>query len=421
MLIEGRKNMNIVEVTKDNWEHYRPQMLNLEDKVKGDMVKQGIGDLFFTTGEDIKDYAHDPRHHVYVMVDKNDKVLAQTYLIGAGSHIQGDYADLPKYFTMGENFLQYVKTKKYGNTKDFLHMANSIYLAKTYAFKYALRQIYGTEDVARFMNDLNKEKASDTHFDERTQLRRDINKYMSQFLGEHGMEELYRQFYNIDSNFVNFNGDPEIAKAYDSFLDASKVTVYSQRMENPEDYFEASVYNTIEVDTYITDPEARRNGSAKILSTIALNKTITEFFEKNDSDILYLSITLHKDNYLSENVANFLGFKDYIDLERRATIERKAYMKRIDRSNYEQYLSYLNKKLTYFYGYGNEEITEEDKDLFEAEKEFHNEDIAAEIDYRLETEQFDDATRKFIESVRDNIAGNTLKSPKQKDLTVRHI
>lgn len=96
-------------------------------------------------------------------------------------------------------------------------------------------------------------------------------------------------------------------------------------------------------------------------------------------------------------------------------------MKRIDRSNYEQYLSYLNKKLTYFYGYGNEEITEEDKDLFEAEKEFHNEDIAAEIDYRLETEQFDNATRKFIESVRDNIAGNTLKSPKQKDLTVRHI
>ena len=88
--------MNIIEVNKDNWEHYKNQMLNLENKVKNNMVEQGIGDLFFTTGEDIIEYAYDPRHHVYVMVDDNDRVLAQTYLVGGGCHIQGDYADLPK-------------------------------------------------------------------------------------------------------------------------------------------------------------------------------------------------------------------------------------------------------------------------------------------------------------------------------------
>lgn len=413
--------MNIVEITTNNWGHYKDKMLSLENKVKQDMVKQGIGDLFFTTGEDIKDYVIDPKYHVYIMIDENDQVLAQTYVIGAGSHIQGDYADLPKYFTMGENFLQYIKSNKYINTKNFMHVASSIYEAKIYAFKYALRHIYGSEDIEQFINDLNKEKISETHFDERTQLRRDINKYMSEFMNNHGMEELYRQFYNIDSIFANYTDNPITSKAYDEFLKASRVTVYSQKIENPADYFEASVYNTIEVDTYITDPDARRKGSAKILSTLALNKTITEFFEKNDSDVLYLSITLHKDNYLSENVANFLGFKDYIDLERRATIERKAYMKRIDRTNYEQYLSYLNKKLTYFYGYGNENVSDEEKKLFEMEKEVHNEEIITEIDRRLETETFDEATRKFIEGIRNNICGIDNQSYKQKGLTSKHI
>ena len=86
------KKMKIIEVTKENWDKYKNQMLNLENKVKNDMIKQGIGDLFFTTGEDIEEYANDPRHHVHIMVDDNYNVLAQTYLIGAGSHIQGDYS-----------------------------------------------------------------------------------------------------------------------------------------------------------------------------------------------------------------------------------------------------------------------------------------------------------------------------------------
>ena len=406
--------MNIIEVNKDNWEHYKNQMLNLENKVKNNMVEQGIGDLFFTTGEDIIEYAYDPRHHVYVMVDDNDRVLAQTYLVGAGSHIQGDYADLPKYFTMGEDFLQYIKVKEYKNEEEFKHMCKNIYQAKLYAFKNAIKRIYNTEDYARFMEDLNREKSSETHFDERTQLRRDINKYMAEFMNKYGMSELYRQFYTVDSTFDNYDEKNEAAKAYDSFIKASSVPVYDKKMENPEDYFGASVYNTIEVDTYITDPEARRNGSAKILSAIALNKTVEEFFINNDSDVLYLSITLHKDNYLSENVANFLGFKDYIDLERRATIERKAYMKRIDRANYKEYLSYLNKKLTYFYGYGNETVTDEEKDFFEMEKAAHTKEIAAEIDRRFETEEFDDDIRSFIKNIRNNFDNQKLSYKKIK-------
>ena len=398
--------MKIIEVTKENWGKYKNQMLNLENKVKNDMIKQGIGDLFFTTGEDIEEYANDPRHHVHIMVDDHDNVLAQTYLIGAGSHIQGDYSDLPKYFTMGENFLQYIKVNKYENEEDFLHAANSIYLAKTYAFKYALRKIYGSENTERFMSDLNKEKSSETHFDERTELRRNINKYMSEFMTNHGMEELYRQFYTVDSKKAQYESS-DITKAYDSFLKASEVTVYSQKMENPEDYFEANVYNTIEVDTYITDPEARRHGSAKILSTLALTETINEFFDNNKSDVLYLSITLHKDNYLSENVANFLGFKDYIDLERRATIERKAYMKRIDRANYEEYIDYLNKKIKYFYNYGNANVTDKEIELFEMEKENHNQEIIDEIDRRLKTEIFSDELKKFITNIRNNLQGET--------------
>lgn len=398
--------MNIVEVTESNWEHYRMQMLNLETKVKNDMIRQGIGDLFFTTGEEIKDYAVDPRHHVYVMVDENDKVVAQTYLIGAGSHIQGDYADLPKYFTMGEDFLQYVRVKKYNNDDaSFKLMAHNVYKVKLYAFKYALEQIYGSQNFSKFLDDLEAERSSATHFDERTPLRRQINKYMSEKMNQLKMEELYRQFQTVDSNFANYDGDPEVANAYDSFLEASRVTVYGKQMENPAEYFEAGVYNTIEVDTYITDPESRRKGSAKILSTIALNKTITEFFEKNNSDVLYLSITLHKDNYLSENVASFFGFKDYIDLERRSNIERKAYMKRVDRATYKEYLSYLNKKLKYFYDYGDEEPTEEEKRFFEEEKKDHEAEIAEEISVRLQNEVFEPGIKEFVANYGKHVGG----------------
>ena len=398
--------MNLVEVTEKNWEHYKTQMLNLETKVKNDMIKQGIGDLFFTTGEEIKDYAVDPRHHVYVMVDEQDKVLAQTYLIGAGSHIQGDYADLPKYFTMGEDFLQYVKLKKYNvDDNHFKMLASNVYKIKLHAFKYALEKIYGSVDINKFVDDLEKEKSSETHFDERTPLRRQLNKYMSEKMNALNMEELYRQFQTVDSKFVEYTGELDVANAYDSFLEASKVTVYGKQIENPEEYFETNVYNTIEVDTYITDPDVRRKGSAKIMSTIALNKTITEFFDNNKSDILYLSITLHKDNYLSENVASFLGFKDYIDLERRANIERKAYMKRIDRATYKEYLNYLNKKLKYFYDYGDEEPTEEEKKYFEEEKAQHEAEIAEEIGYRLQNETFDHGVKEFVSKYGQHVGG----------------
>ena len=405
--------MKNIEITKDNWFHYKNQLLNLEDKIKADMVRQGIGDLFFTTGEDIKDYVYNPIHHVYAIVDENDNVLAQTYLIGPGSHIQGDYSDLPKYFTMGEEFLEYVKKHKYKDEDEFMYTCNSVYFAKLCAFEYALKNIYGSVNFDKFLEDLNKEKLSETHFDERTRLRRDINKYMSEFMSKHKMQEFYRQFYNVNSKFANYTIKPEVTHAYDSFIEASKITVYDKKIENEKTYFEANVHNTIEVDTYITDPEARKKGLAKFLSTVALNKTITEFFDNNDSDILYLSVTLHKDNYLSENIANFLGFKDYIDLERRATIERKAYMKKIDRNTYREYLTYLNKKLTYFYGYGCECVSDEEKEFFELEKEIHEREILEEIDRRIENNEFDEDKRTFVENIRNNIL-KTDKSHKQK-------
>ena len=37
--------MNIIEITGENWEQYKVEMLNLENKVKNDMIKQGIDNL----------------------------------------------------------------------------------------------------------------------------------------------------------------------------------------------------------------------------------------------------------------------------------------------------------------------------------------------------------------------------------------
>ena len=392
--------MQILEINKKNWNEYKMQMLNLESKVKNDMVNNGIGDLFFTTGEEIKDYVDNPRHHVYVIRDDSNNVIAQTYIIGAGSHIQGDYADLPKYFIMNDDFINYLKKNKFENEEEFQDICSKMYYIKLCAFKYALKKIYGSIDFTKFINDLNLERESSTHFDERTPLRRNINKYMTEFMHIHGLEEIYREFYSIDGTY---DKEQELSNAYNKFLEASKVKIFNTKIQNPEEYYGANVYNTIEVDTYITDPESRKKGLAKILSTLALSKTINEYFENTDNNTLYLSITLHRDNYLSENIAHFLGFEDYIDLERRSNIERKAYLKRINRSDYLEYISNLHKKLFYFYNYGDEIITDEEKKLYEEEKDTHNKNIVIEISQRLQEEEFSDNIKVFIENFRDNI------------------
>ena len=398
--------MKIIEISKNNWDEYKVKMLNLESKVKNDMISQGIGDLFFTTGEEIKDYVDNSRHHVYVIIDDSNNVIAQTYIIGAGSHIQGDYADLPKYFTMNGDFIDYLKKIKFKSEEEFEDVCSKMYYIKLCAFKYALKKIYGSIDINTFINDLNLEKKSSTHVDERTILRRNINKYMTEFMHIHGLEDIYREFYNIDGIY---DKEQELSNAYNKFLEASKIKIFNTKIHNPEEYYIANVYNTIEVDTYITDPQARKKGLAKILSTLALSKTISEYFENKDNDILYLSITLHRDNYLSENIAHFLGFEDYIDLERRSNIERKAYLKRINRCDYLEYISNLHKKLFYFYNYGDEIITDEEKELYEEEKDTHNKNIVIEINQRLQDEEFSKNIRIFIENFRDNIINSKSK------------
>lgn len=397
--------MKIIEITKENWLQYKERMLKLEEDVKSDMVQKGIGDLFFTTGEDIKDYAIDPRHHVYVMEDENGKLISQVYIIGPSSHIQGDYSDLPKYFTMDEDYQTYLRKTVYSSNEEYESVKSEFYKYKLKAFAYALTKIYGTLDLEKFNQDLVNQINSETHFDERTELRRNINAYMSEYMSKINASELYRQFYWS----TNPNPSDELSSSYDKFLDASKITVYNNQVQNKEPYYNSNVDNTIELDTYITSPEARKAGAAKILSFIGLSKTIEEFFQNSKSDYLYLSITLHKNNYLSENVAHFFGFEDYIDLERRSGIERNVCMKCLTRNNYKSYIEELAKKLSYFYGFGYIEITEEEKRKFDEERQSHNTKIKEEIASRLETENIDESTKTFWDSIVNKAKVKTKK------------
>lgn len=405
--------MTIIEITKDNWLEYKPKMLNLENEVKNDMIEKGIGDLFFTTGEDIEDYVLDKRHHVYIMQDDNKNVISQVYIIGASSHIQGDYSDLSKYFTMDEGFQEYLKQKVYKNADEYELVKEKVYNYKLKAFIYALKHIYKTLDIYQFNQDLFNEINSKTHFDERTILRRNINRYMTEYMQKINAEELYRQFYYIKSTDLKHKVNSQITESYDKFLTLSKITVYENHIKNKEVYYNATVDNTIELDTYITSPKARQAGIAKILSYVGLAKTIEEFFEQNKSDVLYLSITLHKDNYLSENVANFFGFTDYIDLERRSGIDRHVYMKCLHKNNYKKYLEMLSKKISYFYEFGTASITEEEINNFENEKYEHKKQIIEQIKYRLNNTEIDQSICQFLKSILLTLQ----KDSKQKDKT----
>lgn len=395
--------MKIIEITKDNWLEYKERMLKLEDYVKADMVQKGIGNLFFTTGEDIKDYAEDPRHHVYVMKDENENLVSQVYIIGASSHIQGDYSDLPKYFTMDEGFQTYLKQNVYKDEEKYITVKSKFYTHKISAFTYAIEQIYGSLDIVKFNQDLDTEINSETHFDERTTLRRDLNRYMSEYMKKIGASELYRQFYWVKASDLKDVIQDEITDSYDKYLEVSKINVYGNYVQDMTPYYAANVDNTIELDTYITNPNFRQKGAAKILSFVGLSKTIEEFFQNSDSDNLYLSITLHKDNYLSENVAHFFGFEDYIDLERRSGIDRHVCMKCLNRNNYKTYLEQLSKKLSYFYDFGNQNLSDEEIQNFETEKATHNATVASKISYRLETEDdIDESTKNFWQIITLN-------------------
>ena len=374
--------MDIIEVDVNNEKKYLNQIAELEKKVLNNMEKNGqIGQLFITGAEDISQYIHSKENTVLVSVNENDKVEAATYITQGQSLFT--YNDITKYFKVSDEYKKYVKSK-YKNESDYKKAALEAYKLKMEAYAYARNKVL-TEfpQYANISEFLQSELNGESNFDEKSKLREKINSYMFEYIknvseSENDKKvEMYEQFYFMTfseikeliygDNSKNVEVENSLAKELEQNLELEKeheklskkshFIVYDKNtVFEPHKYFSANPQNSIEIDTYITDPEQRRCGKARDLVYEGIKKHINDFFENPENKEIFLCSTLHRDNVSSKYVSEFFGLKDSLFVNRRFGRDREVHITRVKKSEAQEYLKHMAEKLAVLYGYNPDNI-----------------------------------------------------------------
>ncbi|MBQ9658896.1 MAG: hypothetical protein IJV31_09075 [Clostridia bacterium] len=352
------------------------QIACLEDKVLKHMENNGKKGQLFTTGyDDILEYAESDENTVMVAVQNeegngysNEKVIAAAYITQGQTPFT--YNDITKYFKAGEDYKEYVR-EQYKDDNEYKKDLMETYKMKIEAFNHAKRIILGEVNFENIEDYLNKE-ISENGFHEKSELRDKLNQYMSMYImenyGDEGIKK-YEQFYwtSAEEIFTEFNKEStnlkEPLKDYENFLGIQKNQEYEmilkkgqlQIHEEPEfdekKYYSANTGNSIELDTYITDPENRSAGLARIIVYEGIKKHMDKFFSDPSNEAIFLCSTLHRDNLSSKYVSEFFGLTDSLFVNRRQGRDREVHICNIPRENFEDYLSNMEKKLAVLYGY----------------------------------------------------------------------
>ena len=382
--------MNIIEVNINNEEKYLKQIAELEKKVLYNMESNGqIGQLFITGAEDISQYIHSKENTVLVSVNDNDNVEAATYITQGQSLFT--YNDITKYFKVSDEYKKYVKSK-YKSESEYKKAALEAYKLKMEAYAYARAKILNEfpqyTNISEF---LQRELNSESKFDEKSQLREKINAYMFEYIenvsksGNHEAIDMYEQFYFMtfseikDLIYGNNSKNVEIVNSlvkeleqnlqlkqeHERLSKKSHLIVYDENtVFEKHKYFSANPQNSIEIDTYITDPDQRSCGKARALVYEGIKKHISDFFENPENEEIFLCSTLHRDNVSSKYVSEFFGLKDNLFVNRRSGRDREVHITRIKRSEAQEYLRHMAEKLAVLYRYNpdNIEISNESKE-----------------------------------------------------------
>lgn len=381
-------NIKIVELTKDNEKDYLDQVSDLEQVVLKNMEERGqIGQLFPTGKEDISSYAHSEENTVLLAIDNNEKVIAATYITQGQKPFT--YNDITKYFKYGEEYNNYVKST-YKTQEEYKMDILDTYQMKIKAYKYAKQKIleqypeYDKNIMAFLKHELNEEN---NRYHEKSILRELLNTYMSEYISnnvgpEHPkLQENYEKFYwftssEIAEEFNKTNIKPNDKEAvefeeiqakeqheYEELLKKGPLIIHEKSTFDMKKYYSAKTSNSIELDTYITDPKDRREGLARILVLEGITKHMQKFFENPENKEIFLCSTLHRNNLSSKYVSEFFGLKDSLYVKRRDGRNREVHICKVDRNEYEQYLIHQRKKVAIFYGYNptNIDITTQEK------------------------------------------------------------
>ena len=139
---------------------------------------------------------------------------------------------------------------------------------------------------------------------------------------------------NINAN--NFNKDVgeyenwlKNQKEYENILENATLKIYEEPTFSVKKYFTANTKNSIEIDTYLTSPDKRHSGTARILVYEGIKKHINKFFENTENKEIFLCSTLHRENLSSKYVSEFFGLKDSLYVNRRQGRDREVHICRI--------------------------------------------------------------------------------------------
>ena len=417
------ENLKIKELTKENEEKYLDKVVELEKIVLESMEREGkIGQLFITGKEDISEYVHSKQNTVMIAVDKNENVQSATYITQGQKAFT--YNDITKYFKYGEDYKKYVKSL-YDNENDYKKDMLETYKVKLKAYKYAKEKILKehpefSDDILKFLEHELKEK--NNHFHEKSILRENLNKYMSEYIEsiqETNIKDKYEKFYwtnakdlakefgktidinkikNVDIKEYENSMKLQEENEYNKILKNSKILIHEKPEFEVQKYYNANTQNAVEIDTYITNPNARHAGLARILVYEGIKKQINKHFENKENKEIYLCSTLHRENLSSKYVSEFFGLKDNLYVKRRDGRDRQVHICKIEKENVKKYLNEMQDKLIVLYNYN-----PENKKLSQNRKEYIiNKQIEYEKDELNKIQGFSKNTNnKYFGNIKD--------------------
>ena len=359
------KNLKIKEINENN-QKYIPKIAELEDIILVQMENNGQAGQFFPTGEeDIREYALSDENYVFAAVDdQTDDVAAAVYITQGQKPYT--YNDLTKYFKFGEKYKAFVRNQ-YSTREDYLSAMTDAYVKKIHAYIYAKNKILQEHSESKIFKALVDKERIENGFHEKSKIRELLNKYMSQYIISHNNGQYpkeYEYFFwttlkDIEEEAgMSFHTDkPEYQEIQDDILECDKViSLQKFRIHEPpkfdtEKYYDSNTFNTVELDTYIANPNRRSSGMARIIVYEGIRKALDKFFTNTDNKEIFLCSTLHRENVSSKYVSEFFGLTDSFFLERRQGIDREVHFTSITREQYKPYIEELGKRLAVFYGY----------------------------------------------------------------------
>ena len=367
--------LQILELTKENEEKYLDKVAQLEQDVLTDMERHGkIGQLFVTGKEDISDYVHSEDNTVMISVDDNDEVLSATYITQGQKPFT--YNDITKYFKVGEKYQAYVR-RQY-TEQEYKKVVLESYEEKLKAYAYAREKILDEFPQLQNMTEfIQSELQSKNQFDEKSPLREKVNAYMAEYFikkqettGNTDSMKPYEQFYWMtaeeigriygreihleelkNKDVLEYEKMIQLQQEHQEILTKGKLKIYEEPTFDEEQYYSANTGNSIEIDTYLTAPNKRHSGTARILVYEGIKKHIARFFEHPQNKEIFLCSTLHRENLSSKYVSEFFGLKDSLFVKRRQGRDREVHITRIKREDAKQYLRDMEDKLNVLYGY----------------------------------------------------------------------